>query len=87
MAGHPIYQAGVQLPATEDDVRESALQKEVDIILSKELQGLSIQTRTMVQEEIHGVTNLCPEETPEMMEEALQSVPSHKRVEIEVPEM
>jgi hypothetical protein len=63
------------LPKVEEDV--SDLSKKIDDLLSKELHSLSIQTRTMVQEEIHGVTTLCPEENPAMIEEALKSMGRH----------
>jgi hypothetical protein len=63
------------LPKVQKDV--DGLSKEIDDLLSKELQSLSIQKRTKVQEEVHGVTNLCPEENPAMMEEALKSMQQH----------
>jgi hypothetical protein len=53
------------------------LSKEIDDLLSKELQSLSFQQRTKVQEEVHGVTNLCPEENPAMIVEALKSMQQH----------
>jgi hypothetical protein len=60
------------LPKGQKDV--DGLSKEVDDLLSKELQSLSIQKRTKVQEEVHGVANLCPEENPAMIEAALRSM-------------
>jgi hypothetical protein len=36
--------------------------------------SLSINERTKVQEVIHGVSSLCPEESPEMVEEALKNM-------------
>jgi hypothetical protein len=45
--------------------------KDVDQLLSKELESLSFKERRQIQEEIHGVATLCPEETPAMVEEAL----------------
>jgi hypothetical protein len=45
-----------------------------DQLLSKEMQLLSVHERAKVQEEIHGVSNLCPEETTEMVEEALKNM-------------
>jgi hypothetical protein len=53
------------------------LSKDIDDLLSKELQSLSIQQRTKVQEEVHGVTNVCPEENPAMIGEALKSMQQH----------
>jgi hypothetical protein len=49
----------------------------VDQLLSKELESLSFRERSQIQEEIHGVSKSCPEETPEMVEEALRSVEQH----------
>ena len=40
-------------------------------MLSKELHQLSFNDRNAIQEEIHGVRNAAPEETPEGMEEGL----------------
>ncbi|KAG7373366.1 hypothetical protein IV203_034090 [Nitzschia inconspicua] len=46
----------------------------VDDILSKELQQLSFVTRTEINEEVHGVLCLSPEETPELLQESLQQL-------------
>ena len=54
-------------PVEEPDVDP----KEVEEILAKEMSALSFQERGLIQEEIHGVANVCPDETPAMMEEAL----------------
>jgi hypothetical protein len=51
--------------------------KDFDQFLSREMQSLSMNERTQVQEEIHGVSNLCPEETPEMVDEALKNMQDH----------
>jgi hypothetical protein len=56
---------------------DGVLKQDFDQMLSKEMQSLSIVDRTKVQEEIHGVSNLCPEETPIMVEEALKSMQQH----------
>jgi hypothetical protein len=56
---------------------DSFTKHDLDQMLSKEMQSLSIVDRTKVQEEIHGVSNLCPEETPEMVEKALKSMQQH----------
>jgi hypothetical protein len=53
------------------------LSKEIDELLCKELQSLSTQQRTKVQEEVHGVATLCPEENPVMIDEALMSMQQH----------
>jgi hypothetical protein len=56
----------------------------VDEMLTQELQQLSFQDRTAIQEEIHGVGTVCPEETTEtirsslsQMDSAIQTMP-HK---------
>jgi len=46
----------------------------VDAMLANELQQLSFQDREAVNEEIHGVRVLAPEETPEMIDAALKSM-------------
>jgi hypothetical protein len=53
------------------------LNQNFDQLLTEEMQSLSICERTKVQEEIHGVSNMCPEETPEMVEKALKSMAQH----------
>ena len=53
------------------------LSNDVGEILSKELHAMSFQDRVQIQEEIHGVGDVCPIETPEMVEEALQSMQHH----------
>jgi hypothetical protein len=63
------------LPKGQEDV--DGLSKEIDNLLTRELQSLSIQNRTKVQEEVHGVATLCPEENPAMIEEALKSFQQH----------
>jgi predicted RNase H-like nuclease (RuvC/YqgF family) len=63
------------LPKGQEEV--DGLSKDIDDLLSKEMYSLSIQRRTLVQEEVHGVTNLCPEENPTMIEEALKSMQQH----------
>jgi hypothetical protein len=63
------------LPEGQEDV--DGLSKKIDDLLSKELQSLSIQERTKVQEEVHGVANLCPEENPVMIKEDLKTMQHH----------
>jgi predicted RNase H-like nuclease (RuvC/YqgF family) len=63
------------VPKGQEDV--DGLSREIDDLLSKELKSLSIQQRIKVQEEVHGVANLCPDENPAMIEEALQSLQKH----------
>ncbi|VEU43874.1 unnamed protein product [Pseudo-nitzschia multistriata] len=44
----------------------------IDILFSEELLKLSIEARNEIQEEAHGVRCLAPEETPEMIRDALR---------------
>ncbi|VEU40843.1 unnamed protein product [Pseudo-nitzschia multistriata] len=46
----------------------------VDDLLSNELLQLSLQDRNAINEEIHGVQNFAPEETPEMLSKALRDM-------------
>lgn len=56
----------------EDSNEEEDLpQQAVNNLLSKELLQLSIEDRTAIQEEIHGVTCLAREETPHLLEKSL----------------
>jgi hypothetical protein len=64
----------MQLPLFPLPKNVDGLSKEIDYLLSKEIQSLSLQNRTRIQEEVHGVANLCPEENPVMIEEALKSI-------------
>lgn len=48
--------------------------KAVDNLLSKELMQLSVNDRTALEEEIHGVRCLAPEETPELLQVSLQKL-------------
>lgn len=45
--------------------------------LAKEFHSMSFQKRVQIQEEVHGVGAVCPDETPEMMDQALQSMQEH----------
>jgi hypothetical protein len=49
-----MQQPNISLPKGQEDV--DGLSKQIDDLLSKELQSLSILDRTKVQEEVHGVT-------------------------------
>ena len=51
--------------------RQKSLADDVEDVLSKEMQSMSFQERVLIQEEVHGVTDLCPEETPELIGAAL----------------
>jgi hypothetical protein len=46
--------------------------REVDALLSKELLKLSFYDRRMIEEEIHGVRCMAPNETPELLSTALK---------------
>jgi len=46
----------------------------VDDLLSNEMLQLSMKDRNDIQEEIHGVRCLAPEETPELLQESLQQL-------------
>jgi hypothetical protein len=50
---------------------EAMNQEKMVAILAQELNRLSFVDRTNVQEEIHGVYSVTPEETPKLIEEAL----------------
>lgn len=62
----------------DGEIKFRSLQKEhmnpetVDDMLSKELQQLSFATRSEINEEVHGVRCLAPEETPALLQESLQ---------------
>jgi hypothetical protein len=45
--------------------------KAVDEMLSKELANMSFADRNAINEEVHGVRSLAPDETPEMLEKSL----------------
>ena len=51
----------------------------VDTLLAKELNGLSFQDRNNINEEIHGVSCLAIEETPDLVERAM----AHLQLEID----
>jgi len=53
----------------DDEVKDDP--RDVDKLLSNELLQLSLQNRTAIQEEIHGVHCLAPEETPELLRNSL----------------
>ncbi|KAL3916129.1 MAG: hypothetical protein SGILL_005321 [Bacillariaceae sp.] len=52
----------------------NAIFDDVEKDLIQEISKLSMQDRNKIQEEIHGVGTVCPEETPEMMEHALREL-------------
>lgn len=71
---------GTTLVSIDDVLKTRSFKKEhmnpatVDDILSKELQQLSFVTRTEINEEVHGVRCLSPEESPKLLRESLQHI-------------
>ena len=59
--------------------------KIVDELLSKELLQLSLKDRNDIQEEIHGVHCLAPEETPEMVNESLKKLATELDDDVVLP--
>ena len=57
-----------------DDEEKDVYPRSVDDLLSKEILQLSIKDRNYIQEEIHGVHCLAPEETPELLQQSLQQL-------------
>ena len=57
-----------------DDGEEKDDPHIVDALLSNEMLQLSMKDRNDIQEEIHGVHCLAPEETPELLQESLQQL-------------
>ncbi len=47
---------------------------QVDNLLTHEMDNLSFKARNDIYEEIHGVTSLDPEETPQMIEKSIQDL-------------
>jgi hypothetical protein len=47
---------------------------DVEKVINEAMSALSMNERNQIQEEIHGVGSLCPQETPGMIEEALKSM-------------
>jgi hypothetical protein len=58
--------------------------KDLDAVLAGELNGLSLNERNLVQEEIHCVRSLAMEETPEMVAEALHSL-RERALKVSIP--
>ena len=56
---------------------QAMVTRDADEMLSRELKNISFQERLLIQEEIHGVVNPCPPESPEMIQDALQSMQQH----------
>ena len=55
----------------DQEEEEDAPQQAVNNLLSKELLQLSLKDRNAIQEEIHGVNCLAPEETPELVKRSM----------------
>ena len=58
-----------------DDGSENFV-KQADDLLTKELSQLPSQDRNTINEEIHEVRTLAPEETPELLEQSLAELPT-----------
>ncbi|KAG7344954.1 hypothetical protein IV203_032485 [Nitzschia inconspicua] len=69
---HPTTNTATPVTTSNRMTKDSLNTQQVDELLSQELNSLSFQDRSKILEEIHGVANLCPEETPEMMESSLK---------------
>ena len=46
----------------------------VDELLSRDLQNMKFEDRNRVDEEMHGVATLCPDETPELLQHSLRDL-------------
>ena len=51
--------------------KNPTLPKELESYISKELMKLSLKARNGIDEEVHGVCSLCPDENPEFIDSAL----------------
>ena len=51
--------------------------RDADEMLSRELKNVTFQERIQIQEEIHGVADPCPPESPEMIQDALHFMQQH----------
>lgn len=60
-----------QIDEDQEEEEEDAPQQAVNNLLSKELLQLSLKDRNAIQEEIHGVNCLAPEETPELVKRSM----------------
>lgn len=64
------------------DVTAVVNPQDVDTLLSREMQQLSFQERSYIQEDIHGVRCLSPAETPELLRAALHQLDFHLNTSI-----
>jgi hypothetical protein len=62
------------MPLDTSSVPDAVDTHAVDELLSKQLRQLSFQDRQLINEEIHGVVCVCPEETPEMIHTSLEEL-------------
>jgi hypothetical protein len=56
---------------------DDLLSGDVEKVLTREMESLTFVDRTRVQEEVHGVANLCPTEAPAMVDNALKAMQQH----------
>lgn len=61
----------------EQTLGRREIPENLDEILARDLKALSFKDRKKIQEEIHGVGSVCPEETPEMVAQSLQLMRGH----------
>ena len=61
------------LPNAVVDEKQTAVGK-IEDVLSREMLRLSLQDRNAINEEIHGVQSLSPDETPEMLSKSLRKM-------------
>ena len=67
MLHHPVVEA----MSDQDNGNGSSFVKQADYLITQELVRLSFQDRNAINEEIHGVRGLAPEETPKLLERTL----------------
>ena len=65
------------IPEVKESDQIKPAQMEIDDLLSRDLLSLSLQDRNAVIEEIHGVQTIAPDESPGMLQSALQELGLH----------
>ena len=66
-----MFSGNGRLLRPEDVDLKSIDAKTVDNLLSRDLEQMSFKERANIQEEVHGVAVMCPDETPEYVQESL----------------
>jgi hypothetical protein len=72
--GHVDDPAGITVTTAETTIPNPSGAEKVDDLLSKELYQLSFADRNAINEEIHGVRCLAPDETPEFLHQSLSDL-------------